>query len=148
MKFPSFSLPEQDNKIWTQEVFAKGLHVLFLYPKDMTSGCTIEAQGFRDMKKVFESLNISLWGLSKDSVKSHVKFCEKEALNFTLLSDEETKLIQALGAWQEKSMYGKKYMGTDRCTFIIQDEKIIKEWRNVKVTGHVEEVLDFCKNFA
>ncbi len=145
MKFPSFSLPASDGKIYTEKNFSKGIFVLYLYPKDLTPGCTIEAQNFRDLKNDFAKIGVKIFGLSKDSPASHDKFCMQESLNFPLLSDENTKLIKALGAWQEKSMYGKKYIGVDRSTFVIQDGEIKKEWRSVSVTDHAEEVLVFCK---
>ncbi len=143
MKPPSFSLPASDGKTYTDKDFASGKFVLYLYPKDMTSGCTIEAQDFRDMKAGFEKLGYQVFGLSKDSLKSHEKFCMKENLNFPLLSDEKCELIAALGAWVEKSMYGKKYMGIERSTFVIENGEIVKEWRKVKARGHAVEVLDF-----
>ncbi len=141
MKFPIFSLPASDGKTYSDKDFSKGTFVLYIYPKDMTSGCTLEAQNFRDAQKEFEKLGVKVFGLSKDPIKSHEKFCEKESLNFPLISDESTELIQALGAWKEKSMYGRKYWGAERSTFLIKDGKIIKEWRKVSVTGHVEDVI-------
>lgn len=146
MKFPTFSLPASDGKTYTEKDFSSGLTVLYIYPKDMTSGCTIESQNFRDTKPDFEKLGAQVLGLSKDSLKSHDKFCQKESLNFPLISDEEMSLMQDLGCWVEKSMYGRKYMGAERSTFVIQDGEIIREWRKVKVPGHVDEVLDFCKS--
>ncbi|MCF7906057.1 peroxiredoxin [Candidatus Gracilibacteria bacterium] len=145
MKFPPFSLPASDGATYTEKNFSKGVYVLYLYPKDLTSGCTIEAQNFRDLKKDFEKIGVQVFGLSKDPIRSHEKFCTQESLNFPLLSDENTELIQALGAWQEKSMYGRKYMGIDRSTFVIQDGAIVREWRKVSVTGHAQEVLEFCQ---
>lgn len=145
MKLPAFSLPANDGKTYSEKNFQSGKFVIYLYPKDMTSGCTIEAHDFQNTQKDFEKLGIKIFGLSKDSLKSHDKFCEKESLDFPLLSDEKCELIQAFGSWIEKSMYGRKYMGVDRSTFVIQDGEIMKEWRKVKVPGHVAEVLGFCK---
>ncbi len=115
--------------------------VLYFYPKDNTSGCTKEACDFRDN---FNRLTTkaTVIGVSPDSIKSHIKFKENQSLNFILLSDTEHKLAEEFGAWGEKSMYGKKYFGIIRSTFILNENgKIEKEWRKVKVKGHVEEVL-------
>ncbi len=147
MKLPNFSLPASNGKTYTQEDFKNKKIILYLYPKDMTSGCTLESKIFQSLKTEFEKLDFSIFGLSKDSIKSHEKFCTKEALTFPLLSDEECKLIEALGSWVEKSMYGRTYMGIDRSTFIIVDGTIEKEWRKVKAKGHAEVVLEFCKNY-
>ncbi|HEY5714429.1 MAG TPA: peroxiredoxin [Candidatus Gracilibacteria bacterium] len=146
MKFPPFSLPANDGKTYTEKDFSSGITVLYIYPKDMTSECTIESQNFRDTKGDFEKLGIQILGLSKDSLTSHDKFCEKESLNFPLISDENTKLMESLGCWVEKSMYGKKYMGAERSTFVVKDGEIVQAWRKVKVAGHVDEVLGFCGN--
>jgi len=116
--------------------------VLFFYPKDNTPGCTKEACGFRDAMPDFSSLNCAVYGVSKDSEKSHVKFREKHALNFPLLVDADVELAEALGVWKEKSMYGKTYMGIERSTFLVGADGVIKQsWRKVKVAGHVDEVL-------
>ena len=117
--------------------------ILYFYPKDNTSGCTQEACDFRD--------NINRWtnfatviGVSPDSIKSHLKFKEKQSLNFILLSDPEHKLAEAFNVWVEKSMYGRKYMGIERSTFVLDENlNIIKEWRKVKVKGHVDEVIEY-----
>lgn len=117
--------------------------ILYFYPKDNTSGCTQEACDFRDnMNRLTKYAKVV--GVSPDSIKSHIKFQEKQGLNFILLSDTEHTLAEKMGVWIEKSMYGRKYMGIDRSTFIL-DEKgnIIKEWRKVKVKGHVDEVIGF-----
>lgn len=119
--------------------------VLYFYPKDNTSGCTQEACDFRDnLNRLTPHTN--LIGVSPDSINSHKKFKEKQDLNFTLLSDPEHKLAEAFEVWKEKSMYGKKYMGIERSTFVLDENgNIEKEWRKVKVKGHVEEVLDYLK---
>ena len=116
--------------------------VLYFYPKDNTSGCTQEACDFRDNYNRLTAKALVI-GVSPDSISSHKKFQEKQGLNFILLSDTEHKLADAFGAWGEKSMYGKKYFGIIRSTFVL-DEKcnIVNEWRKVKVKGHVEEVLE------
>ena len=116
--------------------------ILYFYPKDNTSGCTQEACDFRDNINRLTSF-ATVIGVSPDSIKSHLKFKEKQSLNFILLSDPEHKLAETFNVWVEKSMYGRKYMGIERSTFVL-DEKlnIIKEWRKVKVKGHVDEVID------
>ncbi|CCY63108.1 putative uncharacterized protein [Clostridium sp. CAG:967] len=115
--------------------------VLYFYPKDNTSGCTQEACDFRDNMNRITS-KADLIGISPDSIKSHKKFQENHGLNFILLSDSEHKLAEFFGAWGEKSMYGKKYMGIIRSTFIIDETgEVVKSWSKVKVKGHVDEVL-------
>jgi len=117
--------------------------VLYFYPKDNTSGCTQEACDFRDSINRLTP-HARVIGVSPDSIKSHQKFKEKQGLNFILLSDPEHTLSEALKVWKEKSMYGRKYMGIERSTFILDNEgNIEKEWRKVKVKGHVEEVLNY-----
>lgn len=117
--------------------------VLYFYPKDNTSGCTQEACDFRDnINRLIPHTRVI--GVSPDSIKSHQKFKEKQGLNFILLSDPEHTLSEALKVWKEKSMYGRKYMGIERSTFILDNEgNIEKEWRKVKVKGHIEEVLNY-----
>ena len=115
--------------------------ILYFYPKDNTSGCTQEACDFRDnMNRLTKYATVI--GVSPDSIKSHKSFKEKQGLNFILLSDPEHQLLEKYGVWKEKSMYGKKYMGVERSTFILDEKgEIIKEWRKVKVKGHVEEII-------
>lgn len=115
--------------------------VLYFYPKDNTPGCTQEACDFRDN---FNRLTnkATVIGVSPDSIESHKKFQQKHELNFILISDPEHKLSEALEVWKEKSMYGKKYMGIERSTFIIKDGEITKTWRGVKVKGHVDEIIE------
>lgn len=117
--------------------------VLYFYPKDNTSGCTQEACDFRDNLNRLTP-HVRLVGVSPDSIKSHKSFKEKQDLNFVLLSDSEHKLAEKFGVWKEKSMYGRKYMGIERSTFVLdKDGNVEKEWRKVKVKGHVEEVLNY-----
>lgn len=117
--------------------------VLYFYPKDNTSGCTQEACHFRDNYNRL-SAKAQVVGVSPDNIRSHRRFQEKQNLNFILLSDTEHELAQAFGVWVEKSMYGRKYMGIERSTFVLdEDGTVIREWRKVKVSGHVNEVLDF-----
>lgn len=148
MKLPEFSLTGSDGKTYTHKDFAQGKYVLYIYPKDMTPGCTIQARDFRDSKKELADMGYSVFGISKDSAKSHEKFCEKEQLNFVLLVDEDLTLLQGLGAWKEKSMYGKTFLGIERSTFVIEDGEIVHEWRKVKARGHIDDVLEFVKNRA
>lgn len=117
--------------------------ILYFYPKDNTSGCTQEACDFRDNINRLTSF-ATVIGVSPDSIKSHLKFKEKQSLNFILLSDPEHKLAEAFNVWVEKSMYGRKYMGIERSTFVLDENlNMIKEWRKVKVKGHVDEVIEY-----
>lgn len=141
-KAPDFKvLTDEGKEITLKELKGKKV-ILYFYPKDDTSGCTAEACDFKENIKAFEKANTIVLGVSKDSVKSHVKFKEKFELPFTLLSDESLDMIKAYGVWKEKSMYGKKYMGIERTTFIIDEKGIIKEiYEKVKVPEHVKEIL-------
>lgn len=140
-KAPSFTLPNQENKKVSLKDFKGSKVVLYFYPKDMTSGCTQEACDFRDELSPLKKLNAVVLGVSADSVTSHKKFSEKYNLNFDLLSDESKEMLEAYGVWKEKSMYGKKYMGIERTTIIIDESgKISHVFPKVKVTGHVEEI--------
>jgi peroxiredoxin Q/BCP len=124
-------------------------YVLYLYPKDDTPGCTVEAQTFTKLYPEFAALGVEIVGLSKDTVTSHDKFRKKHGLCFPLASDTGGEVVEAFGSWVEKSMYGKKYMGIDRSTFLVDGEgRVAKAWRNVKVPGHVEEVLDAAKTLV
>ncbi|MBN8546695.1 MAG: thioredoxin-dependent thiol peroxidase [Ignavibacteria bacterium] len=140
-KAPYFELPNQDGEtVKLTDLKGKNV-VLYFYPKDDTSGCTKEACSFRDELSIFEGVNATIIGVSGDSVKSHRKFADKYSLNFTLLSDESKQMLEAYGVWKEKSMYGKKYMGIERTTFVIDPEGTIKKvFNKVKVDGHTEEV--------
>jgi len=121
--------------------------VLYFYPKDDTSGCTAQACGFRDMHPKFGKSESVVIGVSRDSVQSHDKFKKKYDLNFTLGADETGKVTEDYGVWVEKSMYGRKYMGIERSTFLIDGKGVIRGiWRKVKVPGHVEEVLAAAKS--
>jgi peroxiredoxin Q/BCP len=142
-KAPDFTLPSSTGK----DVSLRGLRgkkvVLYFYPKDDTSGCTKEACSFRDNLPSFQRLDAVILGVSKDSLDSHQKFIKKYGLNFTLLSDEDLKVHRLYGTWKEKNLYGKKYMGTERSTFVIgEDGKIKKVFRKVSVDGHEKEVLE------
>ncbi|TQV74316.1 thioredoxin-dependent thiol peroxidase [Denitrobaculum tricleocarpae] len=116
--------------------------VLYFYPKDDTPGCTKEACGFRDSLPDFSKVDAEIVGVSKDTVAKHDKFKAKHELNFILGSDEDGSVCEAYGTWVEKSMYGKKYMGIERATFLIDEKGLVQNvWRKVKVKGHVDEVL-------
>ena len=120
--------------------------VLYFYPKDDTPGCTTEACGFRDSAAAFKKLKAQVIGVSKDSVARHDKFKAKYGLTFPLVSDEDGKICERYGTWIEKSLYGRKYMGIDRATFLIDKDGVVrKTWRKVKVPGHVAEVQDALK---
>jgi len=145
-KAPEFTLPtDGDGKLSLKELKGKTV-ILYFYPKDDTSGCTAEACGFRDALPNFSKTGATVIGVSKDSTASHDKFKKKYKLPFTLASDEDTKIAQKYGVWVEKSMYGRKYMGMDRSTFLIDGKGVIRGlWRKVKVPGHVDEVLKAVK---
>jgi peroxiredoxin Q/BCP len=121
--------------------------VIYFYPKDSTPGCTTEGQDFRDNYKNFKKLNTEILGVSRDSVKSHENFKLKQSFPFELLSDPDEKMCKSFDVMKMKSMYGREYMGVDRSTFLINKEgEVVKEWRSVKVKGHVDEVLEETKN--
>lgn len=145
-KAPDFKLPgDGGTTISLKELRGKPV-ILYFYPKDDTSGCTAEACGFRDALPNFSKVKAQVIGISRDSVKSHDKFKEKYKLPFRLASDEEGKVCEAYGTWVQKSMYGRKYMGIERSTFLIDAEGVMRNmWRKVKVPGHVEEVLAAAK---
>ena len=134
--------------------YADGYVVLYFYPKDDTSGCTKEACAFRDLHPEFSDLDATVFGVSPDPVASHAKFAAKYELNFPLLADEKDDegtppLCEKYGVWQEKSMYGKKYMGVDRATFLVDAKgRVAQVWRKVKVPGHAEEVLAAAKTLG
>ena len=121
--------------------------VLYFYPKDMTSGCTVEAGDFRDLYARFRRAGAIVLGVSRDSVASHEKFCAKESLPFVLLSDPDERLCRQFDVIREKSLYGRKYMGIERSTFLIDANGVLRrEWRKVKVAGHAQEVLDAIRS--
>lgn len=141
-KAPEFSLPSTDGSMISLKDFRGKKVVLYFYPKDDTSGCTKEACSFRDNLARVKKKGAVLIGVSADSVGSHKKFTEKYDLPFPLISDEEKSMIKAYGVWKEKSMYGRKYMGIERTTFIVDEKgKIAHLFPKVKVEGHTDEVL-------
>ena len=142
MKAPDFGLPRDGGETVTLAQFAGRKLVLFFYPKDDTSGCTAEAVAFTDLLPKFQKAGVAVLGMSPDSVKKHDKFIAKHALKVMLASDEEKTTLEAYGVWVEKSMYGRKYMGVERSTFLIDENGAVEKiWRKVKVPGHAEEVL-------
>ena len=142
---PAVSLPRDGGSIVTLSDMS-GPVVLYFYPKDDTPGCTKEAIGFTESKAEFDALNAAIVGVSKDTPTKHDKFIAKHELKVSLGSDESGEMIESYGVWVEKNMYGKKYMGVERSTFLIgKDGKILRSWRKVKVPGHVEEVLASAK---
>lgn len=145
-KAPVFTLKNQDGKSVSLKDFNGKKVVLYFYPKDDTSGCTKEACSFRDGFPEFNNLNAVILGISPDSVESHKKFAEKYNLPFTLLSDEPREVIEKYEVWKEKNNYGKKYMGVERTTFLIDENGIIsKIFPKVKVDGHDQELLEALK---
>ncbi|MEN9894248.1 MAG: hypothetical protein RIR97_100 [Pseudomonadota bacterium] len=145
-KAPNFSLPRDGGGTVSLADFTGKPLVLYFYPKDDTSGCTIEANDFSRLKDDFAAADAAIIGVSPDSAKSHDKFVKKHNLTITLAADEEKQTLEAYGVWAEKSMYGKKYMGVERSTFLIgKDGTIARVWTKVKVPGHAEEVLAAVK---
>jgi peroxiredoxin Q/BCP len=146
-KVPAFSAPVTNGTTWKLADSAGEKVVLYFYPKDMTTGCTKESQDFRDQHAAFRRAKVRIIGVSRDSLKSHDKFREKEKLPFELLSDEDEKVCRLFDVIREKTLYGRKYMGIDRSTFLIDGTGVLqREWRGVKVPGHVEEVLEAAKS--
>jgi peroxiredoxin Q/BCP len=139
---PPFNLPTDEGKVVSLSDFRGKKVIVYFYPKDGTSGCTKEACSFRDYKPQFDKLNTVIIGISKDSIKSHANFKEKENLNFILGSDTTGDVCEKYQVWVEKSMYGRKYFGIQRSTFLIDEKgKVVHIWRKVSVPDHVEAVL-------
>lgn len=145
-KAPDFTLPATGGQTITLSALQGNPVVVYFYPKDDTPGCTTEACNFRDSMNILQKTGVTVIGISKDGIKSHEKFKEKFGLNFPLASDEEGKTLDDYGVWVEKSMFGKKYMGIERATYLIdQNGRIARIWRNVSVPGHVDEILAAVK---
>jgi peroxiredoxin Q/BCP len=142
---PDFELESAGGPVRASDFAGKTL-VLYFYPKDDTTGCTMEAQQFSALGPEFQKAGATVIGVSKDSVKSHEKFTGKYGLAVRLGSDPEGKVIERFGSWVQKSLYGRQYMGIDRSTFLIKDGTIRRIWRKVKVAGHAQAVLDAVKN--
>lgn len=143
---PAFTMPtDGGGKIASKDLKGQKI-VLYFYPKDMTPGCTTESIGFSENAKAFKKAGAVIIGVSKDSVERHDKFKAKHDLDLILASDEKTDICEKYGVWKEKSMYGKKFMGIERSTFLIDEKGVIRGlWRKVKVKGHVDEVLAAAK---
>ena len=145
-KAPDFSLPSDEGADVRLEDLSGKTVVLYFYPKDDTTGCTNEAKAFTAAAKDFEKAGAVVLGVSKDTVKSHAKFRNKYGLEVRLGSDVEGEMIERYGVWVEKSMYGRKYMGIERATYLIDGAGVIRRvWRKVSVPGHVEEVLEAAR---
>ncbi|MDB5050620.1 MAG: AhpC/TSA family protein [Fibrobacteres bacterium] len=145
-KAPAFKLQDDSGKTVSLSDFKGKKVILYFYPKDSTPGCTTESCDFRDNVNRFAKSGAAVLGISGDSVESHKKFKAKHGLNFPLISDPDHKALEAYGVWQEKSLYGRKFMGIVRTTYIIDEEgRIAKVFPKVKVNGHVDEVLAFLK---
>jgi len=145
-KVANFSLPATGDKDLSLEDFKGTNLVIYFYPKDSTPGCTLEGQNFRDSINEFQKANTQILGVSRDSIKMHENFKAKQEFPFDLLSDAEEKLCRQFDVIHEKNMYGRKVMGIVRSTFLIDGEGVLqKEWRKVRVKGHVEEVLEAAK---
>ena len=141
---PDFTLETADGPVSLGDFKGKTL-VLYFYPKDDTGGCTKQAQAFTELGPEFAKAGVTVIGVSKDSLASHRKFTAKYGLGVALGSDPEGQVIERYGSWVEKSLYGRKYMGIDRSTFLIQDGVLRKIWRKVRVPGHAEAVLEAAK---
>jgi len=147
MKASNFTLPSTNKNNFTLKEALGKYVVLYFYPKDDTPGCTIETNDFNKILSKFKKLNCEVYGISKDSIKSHDKFREKYKIKFDLLADEQIKVLKKYKVWAKKKFMGREFMGIVRTTFLIDKKgKIIKIWNNVKVKGHAEEVLDTLKN--
>jgi thioredoxin-dependent peroxiredoxin len=146
-KIPAFSLPRSDGTLWKGADTRGGKLVLYFYPKDMTEGCTLEGRDFRDLHPAFRRAKTTVLGISKDSCARHMKFREKEKFPFELLSDEDETVCRLFDVIREKSLYGRKFMGIERSTFLVDaDGTLVREWRKVKVKGHAAEVLEAAKS--
>ena len=144
-KLPAFKAMTAEGQITHKDLKGQ-ITILYFYPKDDTPGCTIEACQFRDSLPKFTRIKAKVYGVSRDSLTRHEKFSSKYELPFTLISDEDGSMCESFGTWIEKSLYGRKYMGIDRATFLIDADGIVQAvWRKVKVSGHVEDVLQTIK---
>lgn len=146
---PQFILKDETGKLRAISDYIGSWVILYFYPKDMSSGCTLEAQEFRDHEYEISDLNAVVLGISTDDVKSHKKFCSEQNLNFTLLSDPDGEVCRLYDVWREKSIFGAKHQGIERTTFLIApDGKVAKLYSNVKPIGHAEKVLADLKTLA
>ena len=146
-KVPAFSLPTTGGGTWSLKDAAGGKLVIYFYPRDLTSGCTREAQDFRDLYAAFRKAGVEVVGVSRDGVASHDKFAAKESLPFPLLADTDEKVCRLFDVIKPKSLYGRKYLGVERSTFLVDGEgRLRQEWRKVKVPGHAEAVLEAARS--
>ena len=146
-KLPAFSLPRSDGSTWKTSDVGGAKLVLYFYPKDMTEGCTLEGRDFRDLHPAFRRTKTTVLGISKDSCARHAKFRAKEDFPFELLSDEDEKVCRLFDVIKEKSLYGRKFMGIERSTFLFgADGRLAREWRKLRVKGHAAEVLEAAKS--
>ena len=146
-KAPNFKLMSTSGKIIMLNKLQSKYIILYFYPKDDTPGCTLETKDFNSLLSKFKKYDCSIFGISKDNLKSHLKFKKKYGVKFELLADEKKEAIKAYKVWGKKKFMGKEFMGLIRSTFLIKDKKIIKNWRSVRVKGHAQEVLDFIENY-
>jgi len=144
-KAPNFKLISASNKIIELKKIKSKYIVLYFYPKDDTPGCTLETKDFNSLLNKFKKLDCAIFGISKDDLKSHLKFKKKYNVKFELLADEKKEAIKAYKTWGKKKFMGREFVGQIRSTFLIKDKKIIKEWRSVKVKNHAQEVLNFIE---
>ena len=148
-KLPSIKFLVADNSFISQDDLLGKFLVIYFYPKDDTPGCTKEAIDFSSFKKKFDKIDTNIIGISRDNLNKHQKFKEKHSINFELVSDEDGKICEQFGVWVEKSMYGRKYMGIERSTFVFdKDLKLIKSWRSVKVKDHALDVYNFISKLV
>ena len=149
MKASNFTLPSTNKKNFTLKENLGNYVVLYFYPKDDTPGCTVETKDFNELYSKFKKLDCEIYGISKDSIKSHDKFREKYKIKFDLLSDEEIKVLKRYKVWGKKKFMGKEFMGVIRSTFLIDKKgKTIKVWNNVKVKDHAKEVLETLQSIV
>ena len=146
-KSPNFKLFGTSNKIIELNKIKSKFIVLYFYPKDDTPGCTLETKDFNSLLSKFKKYDCSIFGISKDDLKSHLKFKKKYGVKFELLADEKKEALKAYKVWGKKKFMGKEFTGIIRSTFLIKDKRIVKDWKSVRVKGHAQEVLDFIENF-
>ena len=144
-KAPNFKLNSTSGKIVELSKLKSKYIVLYFYPKDDTPGCTLETKDFNSLLSNFKKAKCEVFGISKDSLESHKKFKEKYKIKFELLSDEDKKSIKAYKTWGKKKFMGREFLGQIRSTFLIKDNKILNEWRNIRVKDHANDVLNFLK---
>ena len=145
-KAKNFKLLGTSNKIVELNKIKSKFIVLYFYPKDDTPGCTLETKDFNSFYNKFKKLNCEIYGISKDTIESHIKFKNKYKVKFELLSDENKIAIKDFKVWGKKKFMGKEFMGLIRSTFLLKKNIVVKEWRNVRVKGHAEEIYNFIKN--